>query len=453
MRARDAVGSVNKATCGSVVSPARALSYAAVLGLLLAPAAHGYNLVKEDNRNLDLNIEVVLGAFDSDKDYRSTLWGIGADRGSVSWQEGYAKLGLTGNNGAWYGGISGLWSAVGGDGDAAGFTLGDEDGVEIEDAFFGWKQGAWDVSLGRQGFTLGDGFLIANDSLNFGTGWTAAGAPEVNRDGAYWLAARRAFANTLIAKYQSAGAWRGDLFWLASGNEAQASTELVGVNVEAVDDKKGTVGAYFLTVTDVSATEFLGTYAYRDEMKVIGVRAQGSAGVENLFLSAEFAAEDYKGSTGRRDADAWYAEVAYTFAGTKWSPTIGYRYSSFSETFDPLFYGFTRGYGTWFQGEVAGNYTGPFNTNADIQQISLKLQPAENITVGLMHFNFKHHDLTTAGASNDDIGSETNIFVEWGVSENLFISPLYGRFSPGSGFGGSDRGDNDYFQVMAVYTY
>ncbi len=421
--------------------------------LALAPQAHGYNLIKEEDRNLDLNIEIVAATFDSDKDYRNTLWGIGADRGSVSWNEAYAKAGLVGNNGAWYGGISALWSMVSGDGDAAGFTLGNEDATEIEDAYFGWKRGAWDVSFGRQGFTLGDGFLIANDSLNLGTGWAAAGAPEVNRDGAYWLAARRAFGNLAIVRYQSQDAWRGDLFWLASDNEAQASTELMGVNFEVMSEAKGTLGAYLLTVTDVSATEFLGTYAYRDDMQVFGVRAQGSAGVENLFLSAEIATEDFKGSTGRKDGDAWYAEIAYTFADTTWSPTVGYRYGTFSETFDPLFYGFTRGYGTWFQGEVAGNYTGPFNTNADIQQFSLKLQPRENVTVGLLHFTFDHHDLVTAGATSKDFGSETNLYVEWGVSDNLFISPLYGRFSPGAGFSGSDRSDNDYFQLMAVFTY
>ncbi len=119
-----------------------------------------------------------------------------------------------------------------------------------------------------------------------------------------------------------------------------------------------------------------------------------------------------------------------------WLPTLVYRYSSFSgdnpntaenEAFDPLFYGFSRGYGTWFQGEVAGNFTGPFNTNADIHHLGLKVAPRENIGLGLLYFNFKNDH---PSGPSEDFGQEIDLYFEWGVKENLFVSGFVGYFDP-----------------------
>ena len=69
----------------------------------------------------------------------------------------------------------------------------------------------------------------------------------------------------------------------------------------------------------------------------------------------------------KNDADAWTVEGGWTFADLPWSPTLNYRHARFSadkagtarnEAFDPLFFGLSRGLGTWFQGEVAANYAG-----------------------------------------------------------------------------------------------
>ena len=51
-------------------------------------------------------------------------------------------------------------------------------------------------------------------------------------------------------------------------------------------------------------------------------------------------------------------------------------YQAFSN-WDAMFSGFNRGYGTWVQGEVAGNYSGPFNTNTEVQHVALKVKPLD----------------------------------------------------------------------------
>ena len=139
---------------------------------------------------------------------------------------------------------------------------------------------------------------------------------------------------------------------------------MAGTNLMYVNDKYGTVGVTWLHGLSVNETfaEFLG-YGQRDGQDTYSLRYEGSAGIDNLNLSGEWVHQD----NGRNGTDdAWYVEAGWTFSKTPWKPGVGARYSSFSDGYDTLFYGFSTGYGTWFQGEVAGNYAGPFNTDANI---------------------------------------------------------------------------------------
>lgn len=80
-------------------------------------------------------------------------------------------------------GINGISSGTSGDGDAGGFSTGDESNTDLEDAYVGFKSGdllpflghnGVDVSFGSQNFAIGDGFLINGDSLNLGEGLNGA---------------------------------------------------------------------------------------------------------------------------------------------------------------------------------------------------------------------------------------------------------------------------------------
>ncbi|HSC84671.1 MAG TPA: hypothetical protein VLC30_13735, partial [Pseudomonas sp.] len=126
-----------------------------------------------------------------------------------------------------------------------------------------------------------------------------------------------------------------------------------------------------------------------------------------------------------------------------------YRYSRFSENYDTLFYGFSRGYGTWFQGEVAGNYAGPFNSNARIQKVGLTLTPLENLNIGALFFDFDTIDHSLGNAD----GNEIDLYAEWGVTENLMVMPLIGLYQPDKSAeqGGFQIGNDDknlYSQVV-----
>ena len=434
----------------------------AVAALMSAPAS-AYNLYSENGTELNLDIEAVFGIFSSEENYNL---GANTAAGGSDWQEGYIKYGFSGSHAygsgaSVFGGLNLVSSGTWGDGDAGGFTSGNETETDLEDAYVGWRSGSLiptlgedglEFSFGRQNFSIGDGFLINGDALNLGDTLNGGGY-DFNRGGAYWLAARKAFDRTAIARIGGAEGLRADLFWIESDNPAQAMTELAGINAEYVMPE-GTVGVAYIEGlgVDDKYAQALG-YTHRDGQQTLSVRYQGNAGVENLFLSGEIVTQD-QGDNTRKDGDAWYVEAGWTFADMPWSPSVNYRYASFDEGFDPLFFGFNRGYGTWFQGEVAANYAGPFNSDTDVHHIGVKASPTDMLSVGALFFDFSN---TTGGTDALD-GQEIDLYAEWVVTPNLIISPLIGFYTPDNSDanGGSQIGSDDtnvYAQVIAIVPF
>lgn len=455
----------------SIISCRGALCATIAATALCAVAPAGaYQLYDDGASVINLDLEVALGVFNSEKAYAQVLR---SEDASPTWQEGYAKYGLSAAHsfdgaGGVYGAFNLLSSATRGDGDAGGFTTGKEEDTQVEDAYIGWRSGdlvPWlgedgiDLSFGSQSFTIGDGFLVNGDSLNFGEGFEpladAGIAPNgLSRGGAYWLAARKAFDQTAILRIGGDTGVHIDGFWLDSDNKAQAEMELAGANLEYRDATYGTVGLTYLKGLDVDdeSAAFLG-YQHRDGQETLAVRANGSLGVENLFLSAEYVDQDNGDDyVGDGTDHAWYGEAGWTFVAVPWSPKLTYRYSTFSDGFDPLFFGFNRGYGTWFQGEVAANYAGPFNSDTDVQHVGLALTPAPTVELGALFFDFDD-----AGQGFLD-GNEFDLYAQWIVNEHLVLSPLVGFYTPdkSASQGGTQIGDNDtniYSQVIAIINF
>lgn len=437
-----------------------ALFRVSTLALLVGTAfqAGAYELYADENTHLNADLEAVFGLFHSQENYAITG---SKSEGSSSWREGYAKYGISFDQGlagagTGYGKFNMLSSGTWGDGDAAGFTDGSERTTKIEDAYLGWRSGQLfdalgedgvDFSFGRQNLMIGDGFLINGDALNLGKGLADG---EFNRGGAYWLAARKAFDQTAVLRLGGKDGLRGDLMWLKSDNRAQAKPEMLVGNLEHVSEA-GTLGFTAIDIRDIDEEYASPFQAERDGMKTYSLRGQGNAGVENLFLSGEYAWQDKKDVD---DEDAWYLEAGWTFSDVAWSPYVSYRYSRYSEGFDPLFTGFSRGFGTWFQGEVASNYAGPFNSNTQIHHVAFKVTPLENLSLGALWFDFSTLD---RDLGNFD-GREVDLYAEWAVSENFIVMPLVGLYQPdrsaeegGSQIGGDDR--NLYSQLLFVTTF
>lgn len=425
-----------------------------------APLSRAYELYNEGQTQFKADLEAAFGIFRSRESYaQSGTRGAG----SVFWQEAYFKYGLSGSQGLsdaddqFYGKLNGVSSATFGDGDAAGWSNGSERATKIEDAFLGWRSGSLfpalgenglDVSFGRQNIVIGDGFLVSGDALNFGDG-IADG--RLNRGGAYYLTARKAFGETAVLRLGGEKGLRGDLMWLKSGNRAQARPGMAVATLEHVSGM-GTVGFTYLNVVDTDE-RFRFLWPERKHIKTYSLRAQGNAGVQNLFLSGEYARQNKQS----RDENAWYLEAGWTFGEMPWSPTVNYRYSRFSGGYDPLFYGNGRALGTWFQGEVAANYAGPFNSNVRVHHVGIKASPTKTLGIGALMYDFDTLNPNAGPFRNLD-GRELDLYAEWAVNGHLLVMPLVGFYKPEADAtgGGSQLGNdntNIYGQLIFVTTF
>ncbi|MBK5003899.1 hypothetical protein [Pseudomonas sp. S32] len=426
----------------------------ALAGLLASQAAAAYELYADDDTHLNADMLAVWGMFNSRKNYDGTT-------GGSTWREGFIKYGISGDqglagNGTLYGALNWVSSGTWGDGDAAGNTLGTERTTKTEEAYLGWRSGdlfpvlgkdGVDVSAGRQVVRLGSGFLINDDGPNLGKG-PADGA--LNRGGAFYLAARHAFDRTAVLRLGGKDGLHGSVVWLKSDNRAQAETEL-GAGTLDYTNELGTVGLTWIHGIDVAdqwASEF---QKAREGMNVYSVRGEGSAGIENASFGFEYAWQDKDNGPEK----AWYLQAAYTFADAPWAPQLTYRYTRYSAGWDSLFSGLSSGYGTWFQGEVAANYAGPFNSNTGIHHVGLKATPLENVTVGALYFDF--NTVSTRNRLNLD-ARELDLYVEWAVNQHLIISPLVGLYQPrkdesngGNQVGGN--GTNVYSQLTVAVPF
>lgn len=426
------------------------------LALLIgAGQANAYELYGNDDGHLNATLEAAFGIFHSQENYAPSGR---LSEGSSSWREGYIKYGLSFDKGlagagTGYGAANLLSSGTWGDGDAAGFSDGSERTTKFEDAYLGWRsdelfaplgKDGVDLSFGRQNIAIGDGFLINGDALNIGKGLADG---EFNRGGSYYLAARKAFDETAVLRLGGKEGWRSDLMWLKSNNRAQAMTEMYAGTFEHVAEA-GTVGLTYIKTTDIDEQYASPLQLERDGMQTYSLRATGNAGVKDLFLSGEYAEQNKPHASNE---DAWYLEAGWTFSAAPWTPYVSYRYSRFSENYDTLFYGMSRGYGTWFQGEVAGNYAGPFNNNSRIQNVGLKVSPLENLNLGALYFNY---DTIDRNLGNTD-GHEVDLYAEWHVNDHLTVMPLVGFYQPDKSFdnGGTQLGNNNqnvYAQLLFV---
>ncbi|MEZ0194465.1 hypothetical protein Q1Z72_17525 [Pseudomonas qingdaonensis] len=422
--------------------------------LLAQPSAQAIELYADDESHLNADILAVYGLFNSRKNYDATP-------GGSTWREGFIKYGISGDqrlagNGSAYGALSWVSSATWGDGDAAGNTDGTERTTKLEDAYLGWRSGELfpllgkdgvDASFGRQVVKLGRGFLINDDGPNLGKG-PADGA--LDRGGAYYLAARHAFDRTAVLRLGGERGVHASVLWLKSDNRAQAETELAAGSLDYTT-AAGTLGLTWihgLGVTEQWASEF---QRQRDGMDTYSLRGEGNAGIDNTSFAFEYAWQDKQAGPEK----AWYAEAGYTFAELPWAPSLTYRYTRYSEGWDALFTGLSTGYGTWFQGEVAANYAGPFNSNTGVHHLGLVAKPLENLTLGALYFDFD--TLHTRNALN--LGArELDLYVEWAVSPHLIISPLVGLYQPkkdentgGNQVGGN--GTNLYSQVTLAMPF
>ena len=434
---------------------------AAMLSHTAEPSTKVFN---KGNLNLNFGLEAATGYLTT----KNTNFGLGRIdfltgnvTGDATWWEGYIKpwvapsIELPGA-GKLTAGFSIVGALTRGDGDAGGYTTGDEEDLSVESLWLGWSSGSifsdsggedlLSFSYGRQEFKVGDGFLIYDGNL------------DLFEKGTFWLTPRVSFERAALFKLNTATV-HGDVFYLKTDSD-QDETELLGLNVEYMRETLGTLAAMYFHVLD-STGAFLGA---RDGMDVFSLRVNGlkMPSIPGLEFWAEYVRETGSGKDGDIDAYALYGEAQYHFTTFPWSPTISYRYSFFSgsdlgddkrKDFDPFFYGWERGLGTWSQGEIIGNHM-LFNSNQITHMAHLSATPNIALKYGLIYF--KHwldaDNYYGTPVSDDAFGEEVNLYIDLALNEHLFVGAAYGMAFPGSA-AEEVFGNDETYRLLEVYSY
>ena len=365
-----------------------------------------------------------------------------------------------------------------------------------EDLVIGWHSGdlfanflgedAIELSGGRQSFVLGDSFLIGTGVVN---GFGRA---------AFYLQPRASFDHAAILKLNLSPV-RARLFNLENRVDQdlmqgfdQPKTQFFGLDVAlfepgeaepspiAAGEKQDPTAAQAVQTTRVkkevpdlwsAGFDFLHVYeadstpetfsfppgepsptlsifGNRNGLNVYSGYLAGSFFKfdPNIRLHSQFVLERNDAIDRQVKAAAWYVEPGYKFSTLPWAPQLNLRYAHFSgdpnpndrlkQSYDPLFTtGGDRGFGSWFLGEIFGQYISP-NSNLNVAMVHLKFSPLDTVDVGIVYYDF-HFD-QTAQFNNPSITSknaaqEVDFYSVWSPTELLTVSAVVGFAVPGAG--------------------
>lgn len=355
--------------------------------------------------------------------------------GYTAWLEGFASAGVYGItkvipkiNLHLYGGVNYL----------ASFSTGNELFTDrgrvygdIEEAFVGiigggqTKQGKvykYNFTYGRKQFTLGDGWLIINTSMN---GYNRASLQLNPR----WA------GKELI---QGGFTWDKMLVqgFRLKPNELDilnSRTVINGLNVQ-LSNKKGLLAFSFLQVPKSNLRYFQpdGTVHSREGLQVYNLRVFKNTGQGGgLFFKAEGGYQ--RNSNFDMNAWAYYGELGWNFAKTKGSPTVSYRYASFSGD-DPQ----SKSYNRWDALYTGGNgeqwvqgsnmYKIVQNSNEITHRLQAVYSPLRKIQfvgqIWLFYADQKNNIGGNPALSNLQskfYGSEYNLTIKYFYSKNWYF--------------------------------
>jgi hypothetical protein len=392
-----------------------------------------------------------------------------AGAGYDDWVETYLHYGIYGitplsQNFYVYGGLSAITSGSYGQ---ELFTDETRTYTGVEDAYLGFITGrtdaagnrlAFNLSAGRQRFTLANAFLIAN---------TAA-----NGDERAALQANARWSADLVVLGQLV--WNDtkiEAFWVDPDELPllDSDTAIAGVNVESILSPGLLLGASWLTVPRSNQSYFspVGTIAgTREGLDLWDARITYTqpGGQPGFFGGAEFARQTNRNFD--MDARAAYGEIGYSWANATWSPALSYRLSYFSgddpdtatyERWDPLLSGGTGE--QWVQGANHFKVVQDSNVIAHRLQGRLRIAPRVELVPQLWAF---YADQTNNIGGNpaltfmtdDEYGYEANLTVKWFASRNIYVHGHIAYTVPGQAvtdaLGGTEE---DWLSAMLFVRY
>jgi len=341
------------------------------------------------------------------------------------WFEGYIKPALSGSIALGKSELYGKLSAVGERTYGAPPSLVGESASSFkqEDLYLGWRSGKslgntenlLEFYGGRAPYTIGHGFLV----------WDGAG--EGGSRGGFWTNARKAWQYAAVARIRPENQ-KIEGFYLDRDElpENDTGSRLAGLNYEYTIGENTTLG-----FTYVKAFAHRDIKPDRDGMNAYNARAYTAPlpALPDLSFEFEYAYEDNR---SLMTSNAWTLQGAYELSKVVWKPKFSYRYAFFqgddpktakSEAFDPLFLGFYD-WGTWWQGEIAGEYF-LSNSNNKSHQVRLHLAPNDKLGWGVMGYWFrldKPASFGPRGVTSSNVAFEFDSYADWKINKHFTLN-------------------------------
>ncbi len=410
----------------------------------LGPVAFDTGVTAISSFQTGSGVNYGAGAVDDPGDTKRTVMAASIE----PWVELNSALG----DSSVYAAASGVLAGSFFDGEVGGlFGRGGDEELETELLHVGWRNATFDVSVGAQDYIVGDGLVIGDGNLDTGAD-----------DGQYWLLPFSAWRNSAIARMKTD--WlRVETFWLRSDRDFGAA-RLAGVNFERdLGQDRGTLGFMFFKILQ-------GNRLNVDGMTVWNVRGADLRlpALAGLSLFGEYVAQrgdDDDGGGRDNAADGWYVEARYGIDDWEWQPAVHYRYMRLSgdepdtpdnEEYRGLFFTTaTRGWDTWYQGEVTGQYH-LFNQNQITHMVKLNAEPSPRWILNLYYYRFDLDEPQYFGTplSSTDWSDEVNLMVEYVPNPKFYVFAALAWSTPDSAAKAA-FGDDDFlvFETMLILNF
>lgn len=392
-----------------------------------------------------------------------------AGRGYDDWLEAFFHTGLygmypLGTNTFSYGGLSAIGTVSTGQ---ELFTDKTRSHFAVEDAYAGIVTGKTtasgsrivsNTSIGRQKFSLGDGMLIINTASN-GSDRAA-------------LQSNARWASDLVVQSQlQYNKTRFELFYVDPDELPilDSKTIIQGVNVQTNLYDGIDIGLSYLTVPKSTSKYYLpdGSVQVRDGLRVVDGRFRWQLlqnGKPSWLFATEYAQQTHQDFNMRAQASSY--ELAYQWANIPMSPTLSYRYASFSgddpntqkyERWDPLFSG---GNGEqWVQG--INHFKVVQNSNLITHRVQARFRPSQKVEIVPQFWLFKADSKLNLGGNpalsfmdSTDYGKEFSTTAKYYYSRNLYIHGQLAYTQPGAAVKSALGGDaKDWWSSMLFVRY
>ena len=290
------------------------------------------------------------------------------------------------------------------------------------------------ISVGRQTYTLNDGFLVN----------LVKGSANAGPRGATYLGPRLANDFSVLAEGRF-GRWSVNAFYIDPDEIESLETDstFLGGNLgyRLNDDL-----AFDATVMTIPHSDSFYANPYG-----LSLQRQGLNTVSGHLLWKNILADGvwFEGEAAYQShpdhaLSAWagYGTLGYIARRMPWTPSLSYRLAYFSgddpdtrtyERYDPLL---NTGLGIWLQGISFGKLTA--NSNLATHRVQLNMAPVETLNV-----TFDYHRLTApqrnnAGGnpalttlSSHDLGQEFTLSGRWAINRNLYLQAIASLAMPG----------------------